>query len=77
LLLLRWLTGFAISILLAAISGSTAPIAPWCQGRHPEAGQLNKEAMDEEDFRSYREAMVRGPLRALLGKDRRLLQAQQ
>ena len=42
-----------------------------------EAGQLNKEAMDEEDFRSYREAMVRGPLRALLGKDRRLLQAQQ
>jgi hypothetical protein len=42
-----------------------------------EAGQLNKEAMDEEDFRSYREAIVRGPLRALLGKDRRLLQAQQ
>ena len=42
-----------------------------------EAGQLNKEAMDEEDFQSYREAMVRGPLRALLGKDRRLLRAQQ
>jgi len=42
-----------------------------------DAGQLNTEAMDEEDFRSYREAMVRGPLRALLGKDRRLSQAQQ
>ena len=42
-----------------------------------EAGQPNKDAMDEEDFRYYREAMVRGPPRALLGKDRRLLQAQQ
>jgi 7,8-dihydropterin-6-yl-methyl-4-(beta-D-ribofuranosyl)aminobenzene 5'-phosphate synthase len=36
-----------------------------------EAGQPNKDAMDEEDLRSYREAMVRGPLRALLGKERR------
>jgi 7,8-dihydropterin-6-yl-methyl-4-(beta-D-ribofuranosyl)aminobenzene 5'-phosphate synthase len=42
-----------------------------------EAGQPNKQAMDEEDFRSYRDAMVRGPLRALLGKDRRLSRAQQ
>jgi 7,8-dihydropterin-6-yl-methyl-4-(beta-D-ribofuranosyl)aminobenzene 5'-phosphate synthase len=32
-----------------------------------EAGQPNKVAMDEEDLRSYRDAMVRGPLRALLG----------
>jgi hypothetical protein len=28
-----------------------------------EAGQPNKEAMDEEDLRSYRDAMLRGPLR--------------
>jgi 7,8-dihydropterin-6-yl-methyl-4-(beta-D-ribofuranosyl)aminobenzene 5'-phosphate synthase len=42
-----------------------------------EAGQPNKKAMDEEDLRSYREAMMRGPLRALLGGDRRLAHAQQ
>jgi 7,8-dihydropterin-6-yl-methyl-4-(beta-D-ribofuranosyl)aminobenzene 5'-phosphate synthase len=40
-----------------------------------EAGQPNKDAMDEEDFRTYREAMARGPLRALLGKDGRLVRA--
>ena len=33
-----------------------------------EAGQPSKAAMDEEDLRSYREAMMRGPLRALLGR---------
>ena len=38
-----------------------------------EAGQPNKDAMDGEDFRSYREAMARGPLRALFGKDGRLV----
>jgi hypothetical protein len=36
-----------------------------------EAGQPDKKAMDEEDIRSYREAMTQGPLRALLGGDRR------
>ena len=41
-----------------------------------EAGQPNKEAMDEEDLRSYHEAMVRGPLRALLGKDVRMARTQ-
>src|SRR5580700_9974853 len=41
-----------------------------------EAGQPNKEAMDEEDLRSYRDAMLRGPLRALLGGDKRLARAQ-
>jgi 7,8-dihydropterin-6-yl-methyl-4-(beta-D-ribofuranosyl)aminobenzene 5'-phosphate synthase len=41
-----------------------------------EAGQPNKDAMDEEDLRSYREAMMRGPLRALLGSERRLTRAQ-
>ena len=34
-----------------------------------EAGQPNKEAMDGEDLRSYRDALMGGPLRALLGKD--------
>jgi 7,8-dihydropterin-6-yl-methyl-4-(beta-D-ribofuranosyl)aminobenzene 5'-phosphate synthase len=42
-----------------------------------EAGQANKKAMDEEDLRSYREAMMRGPLRALLGGNKRLARAQQ
>src|SRR5262249_35694465 len=32
-----------------------------------EAGQPNKTAMDEEDIRSYREAMMRGPLRPFWG----------
>ena len=41
-----------------------------------EAGQPNKEAMDEEDLRSYREAMMLGPLRALLGKNGNPAQAQ-
>src|SRR6516162_6991075 len=42
-----------------------------------EAGQLNKEAMDEEDLRNYREAMMRGPLRSLLGKNGNPAQAPQ
>jgi len=42
-----------------------------------EAGQPNKEAMDAEDLRSYRDAMLRGPLRALLGRDKHLARAQQ
>jgi 7,8-dihydropterin-6-yl-methyl-4-(beta-D-ribofuranosyl)aminobenzene 5'-phosphate synthase len=42
-----------------------------------EAGQPNKEAMDEEDLRNYREAVTRGPLRALLGGDNRLARAPQ
>jgi 7,8-dihydropterin-6-yl-methyl-4-(beta-D-ribofuranosyl)aminobenzene 5'-phosphate synthase len=37
-----------------------------------EAAQPARNAMDEEDLRSYREAIARGPLRALLGKDERL-----
>ena len=40
-----------------------------------EAGQPNKYAMDEEDLRTYREATVHGPLRALLGNDGRLARA--
>ena len=42
-----------------------------------EAGQPNKEAMDEEDFRSYREAMTQGPLRMFLGADKRLARLRQ
>ena len=33
-----------------------------------EAGQLEQHAMDAEDLRSYREAMMKGPLRAFLGQ---------
>ena len=42
-----------------------------------EVGQPIKRAMDEEDMRSYRDAMMRGPLRALLGGDKRLARALQ
>ena len=37
-----------------------------------EAGQPNRQAMDAEDLRSYREAMMQGPLRALLGGNKLL-----
>jgi hypothetical protein len=33
-----------------------------------EAGQPNKEAMDAEDLRTYRQAMTQGPLRGLGGQ---------
>src|SRR5262249_519876 len=42
-----------------------------------EAGQPNKQAMDAEDFRTYREAMMQGPFRALLGGSRHLAAARQ
>ena len=37
-----------------------------------EAGQPNRQAMDGEDLRSYREAMTEGPFRALLGGNKRV-----
>ena len=37
-----------------------------------EAGQPNRQAMDAEDLRSYREAMMQGPLRGLLAGNKRL-----
>jgi 7,8-dihydropterin-6-yl-methyl-4-(beta-D-ribofuranosyl)aminobenzene 5'-phosphate synthase len=40
-----------------------------------EAGQPNLHAMDAEDFRSYREAMIQGRLRAHLGGGHRHLAA--
>jgi 7,8-dihydropterin-6-yl-methyl-4-(beta-D-ribofuranosyl)aminobenzene 5'-phosphate synthase len=42
-----------------------------------EAGQSNTTAMDEEDLRNYREAIMRGPLRPFFGGDQRLGRAQQ
>ena len=42
-----------------------------------EAGQPNKTAMDEEDMRSYRDAMMRGPLRPFFGAEKRLARARQ
>ena len=41
-----------------------------------EAGQPNKLAMDEEDLRSYRAAVMRGPLRPFLGGGEHLARAQ-
>ena len=42
-----------------------------------EAGQPNRQAMDAEDLRSYRQAMMQGHLRALPGGNRRLAGAHQ
>ena len=42
-----------------------------------EAGQPTRQAMDAEDLRSYREATMQGPLRALLGGHKRLAGAAQ
>ena len=42
-----------------------------------ELGQPNKQAMDEDDVRGYREAWTKGPLRAFLGTDKRLVQLRQ
>ena len=42
-----------------------------------EAGQPTRTAMDEEDMRSYREAVMRGPLRPFFGGSKRLAGAQQ
>jgi 7,8-dihydropterin-6-yl-methyl-4-(beta-D-ribofuranosyl)aminobenzene 5'-phosphate synthase len=42
-----------------------------------EAGQPTRYAMDEEDVRSYREAMAQGPLHAFLGADKRLARLRQ
>ena len=42
-----------------------------------DAGQPNKHAMDEEDLRSYREAMTQGPLRAFLRAEARLTRPRQ
>src|SRR5262249_30511280 len=46
--------------------GTTVLLGPKVTVR-AEAGQPEKQAMDAEDLRSYRQAMTRGPLRAFLG----------
>jgi 7,8-dihydropterin-6-yl-methyl-4-(beta-D-ribofuranosyl)aminobenzene 5'-phosphate synthase len=40
-----------------------------------EAGQPKTRAMDEEDLRGYRKAMMQGPLRGFFGGDKRLARA--
>src|SRR5262249_10542168 len=40
-----------------------------------EAGQPSRTAMDEDDLRSYREALMRGSLRPFFGADKRLARA--
>jgi 7,8-dihydropterin-6-yl-methyl-4-(beta-D-ribofuranosyl)aminobenzene 5'-phosphate synthase len=42
-----------------------------------EAGQPTRNAMDQEDLRSYRAAMTQGPLRALLGAEKHLARLRQ
>jgi 7,8-dihydropterin-6-yl-methyl-4-(beta-D-ribofuranosyl)aminobenzene 5'-phosphate synthase len=42
-----------------------------------EAGQPSRTAMDDEDLRSYREAVLHGPLRAFFGADKHLARSQQ
>jgi hypothetical protein len=42
-----------------------------------EAGQPNKQAMDAEDLRSYREAVMRSPFRPFFGGAKRLARTQQ
>ena len=40
-----------------------------------EAGQPNQHAMDDDDLRGYREAVMQGPMRAFLGGPKRLAAA--
>jgi 7,8-dihydropterin-6-yl-methyl-4-(beta-D-ribofuranosyl)aminobenzene 5'-phosphate synthase len=47
--------------------GTTLLLGPKVTAK-AEAGQLEQHAMDAEDLRSYREAMMKGPLRAFLGQ---------
>jgi len=51
--------------------GTTVLLGPKVTVR-AEAGQPEKQAMDAEDLRSYRQVMTRGPLRAFLGGGARL-----
>jgi 7,8-dihydropterin-6-yl-methyl-4-(beta-D-ribofuranosyl)aminobenzene 5'-phosphate synthase len=51
--------------------GTTVSLGPKITVK-AEAGQPDKKAMDEEDLRSYREAMLRGPFHAFLGGDKSL-----
>jgi 7,8-dihydropterin-6-yl-methyl-4-(beta-D-ribofuranosyl)aminobenzene 5'-phosphate synthase len=54
--------------------GSTVVLGPQVIVK-AEAGQRLQRAMDAEDFKSYRLAIMQGPLRALLGKPSRLAKA--
>ncbi|MFY9640521.1 MAG: MBL fold metallo-hydrolase [Rhodomicrobium sp.] len=54
--------------------GSTVLLGPQIIVK-AEAGQPVQHAMDAEDYRSYRLALMQGPLRALLGSPSRLARA--
>ena len=54
--------------------GSTVVLGPRIIVK-AEAGQPVQRAMDAEDYRSYRLAIMQGPLRALLGGPSRLAKA--
>jgi 7,8-dihydropterin-6-yl-methyl-4-(beta-D-ribofuranosyl)aminobenzene 5'-phosphate synthase len=56
--------------------GTTVVLGPKVTTK-AEAGQPESYAMDAEDLRSYREALARGPLRALLGGYARLARTTQ
>jgi len=56
--------------------GSTIILGPKIVEK-AEAGKPVRHAMDAEDFKSYRLAIMQGPLRALLGKPSRLAAASQ
>jgi len=56
--------------------GTTVLLGPNVTVR-AEAGQPNQHAMDADDLRSYREALMQGPLRAFLGGNKRLAGARQ
>ena len=61
---------FADNYVYAGL-GSTVILGPKITVK-AEAGQPQQKAMDAEDYRSYRLAIMQGPLRALLGKPSRL-----
>ena len=54
--------------------GSTVVLGPQVIVK-AEAGQPVQRAIDAEDYRSYRLAIMQGPLRALLGGQNRLAAA--
>jgi hypothetical protein len=56
--------------------GTTLLLGPKVTAK-AEAEQPSRQAMDAEDLHSYREAMMQGQLRALLGGGRRMAGARQ
>jgi 7,8-dihydropterin-6-yl-methyl-4-(beta-D-ribofuranosyl)aminobenzene 5'-phosphate synthase len=67
--------GFGDRYLYAGL-GTTLLLGPKVTVK-AEVGQPDRQAMDAEDLQSYREAMMQGPLRALLGRTKRLAGARE